>query len=185
MTGSLLLWFFLACAVFWSVGLYNRLTRIRARGLDAFGSAEKYMRQITELVDAHIVRSGFAGIQVQDVQEDPLAAAWIALHVQLGNLAKQASEVRATPLAVQSLVNLQGAMTKVQQAWDALLQQPADLVGPPVPAELQQQWDIAYSKYQNARGGFNQILAKYNEAIEEFPARLISGILGFKAAGRM
>jgi LemA protein len=185
MTGSLISWFFLACAVFWAVGLYNRVTRILTRGLDAFGSVEKYMRQLTELVDAHILQSGFAGIQAQEVQEDPLAGAWIALHIQLGNLVRHASEARATPLAVESLANLQLSMFEVQQAWGVLFQLPADLVGPSVPAELQQQWEVAYAKLQNARGGMNQILVRYNEAISQFPARLIAGMLGFKSAGQM
>jgi hypothetical protein len=34
-----------------------------------------------------------------------------------------------------------------------------------------------------ARGGLNQIILKYNEALKQYPARLIVGALGFETAG--
>jgi hypothetical protein len=47
------------------------------------------------------------------------------------------------------------------------------------------QWDVAAGKAQTARAGLNTILFKYNEAIYQFPARLVVGVLGFRPAGPM
>ena len=58
MSASLLLWMMLAVSVFWGVGLYNRLMRMRARGLGALGSVEKHMRVYADLVREHVTLRG-------------------------------------------------------------------------------------------------------------------------------
>jgi hypothetical protein len=47
------------------------------------------------------------------------------------------------------------------------------------------QWDDASARAQSARAALNQIMQRYNDALQEFPARFIVGILGFKPAGKL
>ena len=48
----------LALAIFWCVGLYNRLMRIRARGFDALGSVEKHLKAYAAAVQVHLEEGG-------------------------------------------------------------------------------------------------------------------------------
>jgi LemA protein len=60
---------------------------------------------------------------------------------------------------------------------------PVDLAGPVVPMHVKRQWDVLTLRVDTARGGCNQILMKYNEALTQFPAKLVAGAMGFRPAG--
>jgi LemA protein len=89
---------------------------------------------------------------------------------------------RSTPLAQPPLTSLAHAIAAVQTEWQRLRDEPADLAGSPVPDPMRQQWDEAWVKLQSARDAFNQIMARYNEALEQFPARLVVAVMGFQRA---
>jgi hypothetical protein len=38
---------------------------------------------------------------------------------------------------------------------------------------------------RTARGGFNQIVGRYNLALDQFPANLVVDMMGFKEAGKL
>ncbi|MBI2750554.1 MAG: hypothetical protein HYX43_14855 [Burkholderiales bacterium] len=185
MSGSLILWMTLALFIFWGVGLYNRLMRMRARGVSALGSVEKHVCQYAELVREHGPDSGTA----------PAAAAvavpatgrpmgrWAQLQTDLQALDQALRDAKAIPLAVDPLTRLGVALDAVQNTWRHLHETPADLAGPVVPADMQARWDAITLRVESARSGFNQILTKYNEALDQFPARLLVGLMGFKPGG--
>lgn len=183
MSGSLLLWMGLALAVFWGVGLYNRLMRMRARGLDALGSVEKYLRRYADLVSVHLSVPGASPTQAHPVSTEHLPPEWAHLLTILQTLERALKDARGMPLAVEPVARLTQALTALHEAWERLCDAPADLAGPPVPDTMRLQWDAVTLKVEAARGGFNRILTKYNEAIDQFPARLVAGAMGFKPAG--
>ncbi|APW41526.1 hypothetical protein [Rhodoferax saidenbachensis] len=183
MNGSLLLWLLLALAIFWGVGVHNRLMRIRARGLDAFGSVEKHMRQYGELVRGHLAASEEADPADGESTADYLPEDWVRLLAALDVLEQALKDARVIPLAVPALGRLATSFDKLQQAWEQLRSAPADLAGATVPEALQSQWDAVTLRVQTARGGMNQILVKYNEARVQFPARLVVDVMGFQVAG--
>lgn len=186
MSGSLLIWMVLALAVFWCVGLYNRLMRMRARGLDAFGSVEKYMRRYRTLVDAHLSESGVARqLGGGENPADNLLGDWERAVKVLHVLDSALKEARNASLQMTALTRLGDAFADVQNAWQGLCDLPVDLAGPVVPDTMRRQWDATTVKVQTARGGFNQILSKYNEAIAQFPARLVVGMMRFESAGQL
>lgn len=186
MSGSLLIWMVLALAVFWCVGLYNRLMRMRARGLDAFGSVEKYLRRYRTLVEAHLSESGVARqLGGGENPADNLLGDWERAVKVLHVLDLALKEARNAPLQMTALTRLGNAFADVQNAWQGLCDLPVDLAGPVVPDAMRQQWDATTVKVQTARGGFNQILSKYNEAIAQFPARLVVGVMRFERAGQL
>lgn len=173
MNGSLLLWITLALSIFWGVGVYNRLMRMRARGASALGSVEKHMRQYAELVREH----------VHEVGKPPLG--WEPLLADMQNLEQALKDVKTTALAGEALARLGEAFDSLQRHWQCLQDIPGDLAGPVVPVHLKRQWDAITQRVDTARGGCNQILIKYNEALTQFPAKLIVGAMGFKPAGRL
>lgn len=184
MSGSLLIWMVLALAVFWCVGLYNRLMRMRARGLDAFGSVEKYMRRYRTMVEAHLSESGVARqLEGGENPKDNLLGDWERVVKALRVLDSALKDARNAPLQMTALTRLGDAFADILDAWKCLCDLPVDLAGPVVPDAMRQQWDATTVKVQTARGGFNQILSKYNEAIGQFPARLVVGMMRFERAG--
>ena len=54
-----------------------------------------------------------------------------------------------------------------------------------MPEAMQKLWDEAALKVRTARGGFNQIVDRYNEALHQIPASLVVAMMGFKEAGRL
>lgn len=177
MNASLLLWLLLAALVFWSVGLYNRLMRLRARGLEVLQVVEKHMRGCATLVNASLTESG-AVDSTGSFEWAPLCAAMQALDAAW-------RQQRPNPLSAAALQPLAAAWDAVQAEWLAAAGVPADLAGPSVPPELRQDWDAGVLKVQRARDGLNQILQRYNEAVHQFPASVVAGVMGFLPAGQL
>lgn len=187
MTGSLLWWALLAILLFWAVGVYNRLMRIRARGLDALGSVEKNLKVCGAVVLTHLAGMGVADVFTPRAagEQDSLPTDWRVLVDAIVELEASAKRARATPLAVAPMTAMTYRWVLVQQAWATLQGLPADLAGPQVPDTVQNEWDDAIAKANIARGGYNQIASRYNEAMGQFPARLAARFLGFQPAGTL
>jgi len=77
------------------------------------------------------------------------------------------------------------AINLMQMAWADQKQRPVDLGGQRIPDDLAAQWDAVTYQVQIAIANFNHIMVKYNQAITQFPARLVVGLFGFRAAGTM
>jgi LemA protein len=178
MNTSLLLWVALAVSVFWGVGLYNRLMRMRARGLSALGSVEKHMRLYAALVREQVTLRG-----PRVPQDSPNA--WDNLMSSLQVFEHALKDDGVVQLTNEPLARLVAAFDGVQVAWRHLSAVPPDLAGPVIPAELHAQWEAVALRVETARGGFNQILTQYNAALDQFPARLVVGWMGFKPGGTL
>ena len=182
MHSSLLLWLLLATGVFWCVGVYNRLMRMRAHGLDAFGSVEKLLANLEQVVVRHLEAAGLAETAQSDgPTETP--PAWLALQRQLVSAQAACKAVRTEPLCPQPMAALKLEIEQVRNKWLYLRDGPADLAGSPVSPEFQAQWDESTLRLQMARSAFNQIVERYNESLLEFPANMVAGIMGFRPAG--
>jgi hypothetical protein len=94
-------------------------------------------------------------------------------------------KLRTQPLAAELMQALALAADAAQSEWLHLRSLPADLAGSTVPDEMAHEWDSLADKCRVARGGLNQILASYDAAIAQFPARLLAGFMGFELVGRL
>jgi len=185
MSGTLLLWTMLALLLFWGVGLYNRLMRMRARGLSAFGSVEKHLREYADLTREQTQRFQNELEIMAAVHAGDSAYGWGLLNGALQSVELALKNARAAPLVIEPLGELALAMTTLQQVWDRLRDVPEDLAGPPMPNEMRMQWDVVTHRVETSRSGYNQILLKYNEALTQVPARLVVGLMGFKRGGTL
>lgn len=186
MSGSLLLWIFLALTIFWGVGLYNRLMRIRARGRDALGSVEKHLKGYATVTHSHLLGMGVPEEAVKGTGgELLLPPEWAELLGALRALENACKTARSAPMAIAPMEALGQHLQEVAQAWADLSSAPADLAGPAVPDALQKEWEEIAQRVRMACGGYNQIAARYNEAIGQFPARLVVGAMGFQPAGTL
>ena len=181
MDSSLLLWGMLALCVFWSVGVYNRLTRMRARGLRALGSVEKHMRLYADLLRGDVAQGAASQLQTSGADRSP--GDWTQLLVALDVFEGALKDGNASALRNEPLNRLGHSFDTVQEAWRAVDGAPPDLAGPVVPADMRSHWDATTQRVETARGGFNQIVTQYNEALAQFPARLVVDMMGFKPGG--
>ena len=182
MNYSLLLWMTFAIAVFWCVGVYNRLMRMRTKGLDALISVEKDLRQYAELVHGQgpLLASG----QLDNRVGDPIPVL-SSLTVAWQEMEQALKEAVSMPLAEEPLSRLATRLVAMQHAWDAVCETPADLAGPIVPETLRSRWETIALSVETSRGRFNHKMKVYNQALTQFPASLIVGLLALKPAGQL
>ena len=173
-----------AILVFWAVGAYNRLVRLR-----------------------HALSTTFAGLEAQITQRHALLLRWTdALRPVLGDSAEAADAVRAA--AEQVLIAAERArlrpsaariVSSLRLAEDTLAAARARLVAE-LPAHLHQsslsgaslplagfqdELAAAGSTLAFARRQFNDAAEQYNEAVLQFPTVLIASLFGFRAAGSL
>jgi LemA protein len=183
MAGSLLLLMVLALVVFWGIGLHNRLMRIRARGLSALGSVEKHMRVYADMVREDLAKGTSACLHTPTPNTAP--DDWECLLTALDAFEDALKDAGTSALRNEATARLGRAFDSVQTAWHRLNEAPPDLAGPLVPPTMRTQWDAVTQRVETARGGFNQILTQYNEAVAQFPASLVAGAMGFKPGSKL
>jgi LemA protein len=175
MSATVLFGLLAATTVFWCVGLHNRLMRMRARALDALGSVEKNLRSYASLIQ----------VQFPDEEGVYIPLEWAGLVSSVKALDGLCRLARNASLKEPPLSALARAVDAIDAQWALLRDQPADLAGPVMPEVMQRLWDEAALKVRTARGGFNQIVERYNEALQQFPASLAVGMMGFQMAGKL
>jgi LemA protein len=185
MDASMVLWIVVAMVLFWVVGLYNRLMRIRARAMAALRSVEKHMRHCIKLAQLHVNGDDTEKDAALGHIPDGLRQEQAQLLVNLQLLDQALKDARGMPLARKSVARVGELFEVTQSLWLANCNGAAQHGKGAPPEAIRVQWDMAAGKAQTARAGLNTILFKYNEAIYQFPARLVVGVLGFRPAGPM
>lgn len=165
----------LAFGLFWCVGVYNRITRLRARSLESFATVAMCMYRYRALVLEYIHPS----------KRIETPTAFQQLLLQLEQMDQLTKDAQVCPWDPAALAALNATGSEVSAVWGVLRTAPADLAGAALPDNLMQDWDANSRSLQHAIAGFNQILVDYNEAISQFPATVITGFLGFKPAGQI
>ncbi|MBK9347421.1 MAG: hypothetical protein IPN06_13970 [Burkholderiales bacterium] len=185
MNSSLWLWGGLAVTLFWCVGVYNRLARMQVRGAAALRSVEKHAHRCFALVD--ILRGSTSNQWTTDhaemaVTSDPeLTYLLTAVHA----LDQTLKDARGGLLGGQSVAKIGIAFEATQQAWRNWVNVQQQVDQHSIPDDMQAQWDAATLRIRASREGLNHILSNYNEAIAQFPARMLVHAMGFKPTSLM
>jgi LemA protein len=173
----------LAVLVFWVVGAYNRLMRLRNAVAAAWGQVEPALARRSEAMQ-----------EVVELVRDPLAAEAGTLQAlaDADLRTRQAAEAvrtgRSRPEEVSDWVAAEAALASPAARLRALIElQPAlfqDAVrgarlGPALAA-----WIDAEPRIGFARQTFNEAVHAYNQALHQWPTRLITTVFGFTGAGR-
>lgn len=164
-----------ATTLFWCVGLYNRLMRMRASGLDALGALEKQLHGYASLIN----------VQFPNEEGCYIPLEWARLVSHVKRLEPLCQAARLAPLQPPPLRTLALAVDAIDAEWQLLRSQPADLAGPSMPEAMHKLWDEVTHKVATARGSLNQIITRYNEALHQFPASLVAGLMGFQEAATL
>ena len=183
MSDSVLVWFAIAVLLFWAMGAYNRLMRLRSQGIGAFVTLEGLFNQYVQLVKTSIpqVEAGHAAHEANQGR-DASAAAWAGLLAATEQFNASLKVAHVRPLNGATMSALRTAFETMCLSWSRLRDLPPDLAGPALPGALQQQWEQLAFQAEMARAEFNRRVVNYNQAIRQFPALMLAWLFGFKPA---
>lgn len=178
-SSSFLPWIVAAVTLFWGVGAYNRLVRLRSEAKSAFAALEGELQKQVQLVLACIppeedqAPSQFTGG----------SAFWGGLQGAAAQLAASLAAARSKPLDPERIAALGAAQEVLSTAWDRAERDDAhDLAGPRLPENFSGERQQLVRMAQAATEHFNDAVGRYNDAISQFPAMLLASLFGFQPA---
>lgn len=177
MLSSSLWWAILGVAVFWAVGAYNRLVRLRAAAIHAFGGLDAHLLRLLVLVGEYGVAQASAGAADTDQGQ--------ALQAAVTQFSASLAQARAHPLQADAAAALHAAQQVLDAAWAAATA--LGTVPETVPAGSDRvSWAARREQHARPRAlateQFNTAVVQYNAAINQFPAQLLAAVFGFKNA---
>ena len=177
MPTSIVLWSLAAVLLFWTVGAYNRLVRLRSEANSAFAKLDAELSQQVELVRKDLPPPE----ATQPASLDGQGSFWAGLHGAATQFAASLSAVRAHPLEPAGIAALSAAQDVLAMAWERAERNDAhDLAGPRLPdTVLARRAQLALQAHA-ATEQFNEAVLRYNHAIAQFPAVLLAWLFGFK-----
>ena len=196
---SPLFWIAFAVFLFWALGAYNRLMRLRSAVVQSFGSFDAHMVRLVALLGEF---GAAQAVQRGSLLADAGAKELAALQGAVTQFSASLAVARARPLQGDAVAALAAAREVLRATWATALQklladpaQPtaltpavdADTVAAPgaVPVGLsvwQVRWEEHAVQNEQAIRVFNEAVVQYNAAIAQFPASLLARVFGFKAA---
>ena len=183
MTGSVLFWLSVAVALFWALGAYNRLVRLRAQVNAAFGVVDARMTQALALMgeagalsQAPLpVAPAVSNEAVPPNHRAGLQGAAIQFEVAL-------RVARRQPLDGAAVAALQTAFATTQPAWGRWAAAASTDTPQATLASVQRAWEDNVATVRDTVTGFNAAVLAYNGAITQFPASVLAYFFGFSAA---
>ena len=190
MPDSLPFWIGGALALFWFVGAYNRLVRLRSAALQAYATLDAALVRQLEFVLARAAEAEAAA-----PADPPPSGA--SLRAAAGQLATLLATTRLRALDPAGIAALGTALHVLLAAWqhlhpdavisfeaDGTLSRPAPLPGrdEPLADSAPIAWPEPSAAAEIARSQFNLAVAQYNAAIGQFPALLVAWIMQLRPA---
>ena len=178
-----ILWIAVALIVFWAVGAYNRLVRLRSQTVQAFAAVNGQLCKYVALVRANGSLMNDTGLaELVPQHADTLTQAWIGVDSAATQFEDSLKKISQQPLDPAAMSALQTAYSTLGTSWERLQSEPPDLAGHRIPEVLQQDWSQVALLISPARAEFNRLVVAYNEAIAQFPASLLAWLFAFNPA---
>ncbi len=169
-----------ALLIFWAVGAYNRLIRLKNTIANAFGQIDVQLKRRYDLIP-NLVE---AAKKYLSHERETLEAV-----ISARNQAKSASDVaRAKPtnaLAVTTLAVAELALSSSLGQLFALNEAYPDLKGDKTIQDLSEELTSTENKVTFARQAFNDAVLDYNNAQGQFPAVLIAKLFSFEPSAML
>ena len=181
MRSSFVLWAGLGVLLFWSVGAYNRMVRLRAGARQAFTALDARLLEQLALLQLCLPASMKGSLLTQPGELlDDVGLLWIGLRSAAAQLAASLAAARTRPLDPRAIAALAAAQGVLDATWQRM--QLAAPAGVPLPETVQPQWEQGALHTRAAGDSFNLAVTHYNAAISQFPTLLLARAFGFKAA---
>ncbi len=184
MTPSWIAWITLASALFWAVGAYNRLVRLRAQAIAGFVVLHGHLSQYIAVVDDHLkTASGLALAQAAATPRDANpATSWAGLQGASTQFEESLRVARKRPLDAGAMAALQTALATLRMSWSRVRDECRDYQDllSPMSEPL---WSDNTQNANHASAEFNRAVTAYNAAVTQFPALVLAYLFSFRPAG--
>jgi LemA protein len=166
-----------AIAVFWAVGIYNSLVRLRNRFKNAFAQIDVQLKRRYDLIP-NLVETAKGYLKHEhDTLEDVIKARNIAY------VASQAAAANpADGNAMKSLVSAEGGLAGALSRLMVVSEQYPNLKANENMMQLTEELTSTENKIAFARQAYNDSVMVYNTSRETFPNSMIAGFGGFQIA---
>ena len=164
----------LAMLVFWAVGAYNRLVRLKNSMANAFGQIDVQLKRRYDLIP-NLVEAAKKYLQhEQETLEAVISARNRARSAsdRVASRPGQADAVVALAAAEQTLGGSLGRLFALAEAYP-------DLKADKTIRELSEELTSTENKVGFARQAYNDAVLDYNNAQGQFPALLVARLFGF------
>lgn len=171
-----LLWLLLAVLVFWCVGAYNRLVRLRSEVIRSFGAFDTFLVRWIALLGDYQAAFG------EVVAASPAADAHAAVQAATAQFGASLAVARARPLDGDAMAALTAGAQVLDAAWRSLVVAPQGENGTIV-ADLTHwthQREGLRQQGMPAQSAFNEAVKRYNHAVGQFPASVLARLFGFR-----
>ena len=193
---SLGYWIGAALLLFWFVGAYNRLMRLRTAALQAYATLDAALVRQLDFVQSR-VQPELVPVEGAGAVD---ASAQSSLRATTAQLSTLLGATRLHPLDPASIAALATALHVMLAAWERLhpyavlsfgadgtLSRPVPMGlksdEPPAPdIEIPIAWPEPSPAAEIARQQFNTAVAAYNAAIAQFPALLVAWVMQLRHA---
>lgn len=175
--------------VFWILGAYNRLVRLRghvAKSLQELAVQWQAQAQAVGLRLEQYAQGRETESQWASLDEDALR--WRPLTLAARQFLACLAVLQAKPTQVAALddaSSVRAARNIFESNWQRLLGVQDDLAGAPIPPDLQVLWALHEPLAQERLRDYNLSVQAYNQAINQFPALLLAWLFGFNATGEL
>ena len=163
-----------ALLVFWAVGAYNRLIRLKNTIANAFGQIDVQLKRRYDLIP-NLVEAARKYLQHEQATLEAV--------INARNQARAASDVArsrpANALAVTTLAVAEQALGNSLGNLFALAEAYPDLKADKTIRELSEELTSTENKVSFARQAFNDAVLDYNNAQGQFPAVLVARVFSF------
>jgi len=166
-----------AVLLFWAVGAYNRLVRLRGEANTAFAALEaELIKQVA------LVRECLPPVDAtQPAALEQGVSFWAGLHGAAAQFAASLAAARARPLEPDGIDALSAAQDVLAMAWERAERDDAhDLAGPRLPERVTMRRAQLTIQTYAAIDQFDRAVARYNEGIAQFPAVLLAYLFNFR-----
>lgn len=179
--GSLTAWLLGAVVLFWAVGAYNRLVRLRAQVLQAFQPVDARLAQCITLLQERAPLA-FDPQRTQPLLVLSTSTLWGSLQAACTQFDVALRVVRRQVFDAEAMAALHTAHTTLLDWWGRLT---AECSTQPemLPAPWRSAWADNQRQADDLIAAFNQAVRAHNAAVDQFPALVLARAFGFKPAG--
>lgn len=177
---QIIAWSIVALIVFWAVGAYNRLVRLRNEITNSFAQIDVQLKRRHDLIPNLVeVARKYLEHERETLERVTAARAQV---IAATDLVKSRPN-QAGP--IQSLGMAEGVLANAMAQFRAVVEAYPELKADESLRDLNEELTHTENKVAFSRQLFNDVTLDYNNAAHQFPTNLIAGVFGFKTAAML
>jgi len=170
----------IALIVFWSVGAYNRLIKLRNEITNAFAQIDVQLKRRHDLIPNLVeVAKKYLEHERETLERVTAARAQVVAATDLvRSQPNQAGPIKSLNLA-------EGVLSSAMGRFQAIVESYPELKADQTMRDLSEELTHTENKVAFSRQLFNDATLDYNNSAQQFPANIVAGLFSFKAAAML